>query len=205
MLAFRVGMTLGFSLIMAIGAQNLFLIKQGVKKEFPYWSAWVCFFCDAILMFLSVTSVRELMIRFPMIKMFLWYGGILFLLVYGALSIRSGVFSKKREGALNLKETQMLKRYKVFVLALTFSFLNPQAILDTLVLVGGVANQYPGNLRYEFMFGTLLSSFVWFFLLVTVSSYGSQYLVKENNWKVLEIFSGGIMLLLALKLMLGHL
>ncbi len=202
-LSFQLGLLLGLGIIVSIGAQNIFVIKQGIKQEHPYLSAFVCFLCDVVLIVLGVTSVSALFIYFPSIKTALLVLGILFLSVYGSLSLRTA-FSGKRIQANIEKINQGLKltHWKIILLALSFSLLNPQAILDTMVIIGGTASHYAQQVRLFFVAGTIAGSFLWFTGLSITTTYFSRFLLNIGVWRGLEFMSGTIMWLFAIKFFL---
>lgn len=199
MLAFKFGLMLGFALIISLGPQNIFIIKQGLLRERPYFSASICFFADVLLIILGATSVGLLITQLPLLKTILLILGIAFLLTYGFLSIKASFKKTGPEQFALQKQEPSSSSKKILFLALSFSLLNPQAILDTVVLIGGSANQYM-QLKYYFVIGAMLASLVWFFSLVTVAKYLSPYLTNKKVWRTLDFVSGSIMLLFSLKL-----
>jgi L-lysine exporter family protein LysE/ArgO len=203
MFAFRIGLTLGLGLIGAIGAQNVFVIKQGVKNEYVFMCVLICILCDIFLISISVLGVNQLIEEFPIFRQLLTWLGIGFLLCYGSLSIYRGFKSQKIQPSLSqLNNPYSTTMGKIILLALSFSLLNPHAILDTVVLIGGFATQYEGWEQYEFMLGTMAASVIWFCLLVLLSRFASKYLMSPRGWQVLEFTSGFIMIALAVKLYL---
>jgi len=200
MVAFKYGIMLGFALIISLGPQNIFLIKQGLLRKHPYFAASVCFVSDAILITLGVTSVGLLVAQSPFLKSILLILGVIFLSTYGILSIVTSFKKSETQQELNLKEQESSSSIiKILFLALSFSLLNPQAILDAFVLIGGNANQYM-QFKYDFMIGAILASLVWFFGLVTLAKYLSRYLKNMKVWRALNFVSGFIMLLFSIKL-----
>lgn len=203
MIAFKTGLTLGLSLIMAIGAQNIFVIKQGLKKDHAYFSAFICSLSDSLLILLSVTSLGALMTQIPALKMILLTTGVLFLIYYGTHSIYSGIKNKNENINLNHSTLNLASSTKkIFLIALSFSLLNPHAILDTVVLIGGIANQYTREYQLEFAAGTIVASFIWFFGLTTAAKHCAKYLSHNTTWRALDIVSGTIMVVIAIKLVL---
>jgi len=203
----RAGMTLGFSLIISLGPQNMFLIRQGLKREYAYLAALVCLLCDAFLIALSGTGLSHLILQFPILKNTLLIFGIVFLLVYGGRSLLSGYKNIKNQNKnLNLNETVIspscttLSIGGIIITGLSFSILNPQAIIDTVVLIGGVVNQYPIQSQHLFILGAITSSLIWFYGLTTLSRSFSRYLKNPILWNGLEIISGLVMVGFAVKL-----
>lgn len=192
------GFALGFSLILAIGAQNAFVLRQGIRREHVLAVVLACAISDALLIGFGVTSFGWLEARMPMLGPIMRYGGAAFLIVYGAMAFRSawrggGSMDTKGEGAANLT--------KIVGTVLALTWLNPHVYLDTVILVGSVAAQY-GEDRFIFGAGAMLSSFVFFFSL----GYGARALApifaKPRAWQGLDILVGLTMWAIATGLIL---
>lgn len=191
MSAFQVGLMLGLSLIIAIGAQNVFLIRQGVLNQHPYFSAFICLLCDAFLMSIGVLGLGVVLLKAPMVQTFMLVGAALFLGVYGASCFYRAF--KTSGSKLNVTEKQHDSQKRVLILALTFSLLNPQAVLDTVILIGGSATHYHGLEKYYFLLGSVSSSFLWFMGLVFFARKYAYLLQKPRVWQCLEVISGTLM------------
>jgi L-lysine exporter family protein LysE/ArgO len=196
--SFKTGLFLGLSLIIAIGSQNLFIIRQGLKKESPYLCASICFLSDCILIFLSVMGISSLLVQIPLLKTGLLIIGIVFLTIYGLRGIRKGLWHSKRNlGTVTIIEQTYTSADKLIVLALSFSFLNPQAILDTMVIIGGSANQYHDADKYAFMVGTIVASLLWFYGLAFSTHKLGEKILSEKFWYRIELASGVLMIIFA--------
>lgn len=195
--AFISGFGLGFSLILAIGAQNAFVLKQGIKKEHVFVICFVCALSDAILIFAGVSGFGYLVEQFPSLQTLARYGGFAFLFVYGLKSFWSA-WSMSHE--LKPQEIQTPTLTKTILLTLAFTWLNPHVYLDTVILLGSVSTKF-GDLAPLFGFGAMTSSFVFFFSL----GYGARILTpifdKAIAWKILEVLIGVVMLSLAFMLL----
>ena len=195
--AFISGFGLGFSLILAIGAQNAFVLKQGIKKEHVFVICFVCALSDAILIFLGVSGFGYLVEQFPSLQTFARYGGFAFLFVYGLKSFWSA-WSMSHE--LKPQEMQTPTLTKTILLTFAFTWLNPHVYLDTVILLGSVSTKF-GELAPLFGLGAMTSSFVFFFSL----GYGARILTpifdKAIAWKILEVLIGVVMLSLAFMLL----
>ncbi len=195
--AFISGFGLGFSLILAIGAQNAFVLKQGIKKEHVFVICFVCALSDAILIFLGVSGFGYLVEQFPSLQTFARYGGFAFLFIYGLKSFWSA-WSMSHE--LKPQEIQTPTLTKTILLTLAFTWLNPHVYLDTVILLGSVSTKF-GDLAPLFGLGAMASSFVFFFSL----GYGARILTpifdKAIAWKILEVLIGVVMLSLAFMLL----
>ena len=196
--AFFQGFGLGLSLILVIGAQNAFVLKQGLKREHVFAVALTCALSDAILIATGVfafTSASQIM---PGLVPLMRWGGAAFLAAYGALSFRNawrGGESLEASG----NGTRSLRQVLLTVLALTW--LNPHVYLDTVGLIGSVSSAFPGH-QGAFAVGAMASSFTFFFSL----AYGARLLqplfARPLSWRLLDIFVGCIMWMIAAGLLL---
>lgn len=195
--AFISGFSLGISLILAIGAQNAFVLKQGIKKEHVFIICFVCALSDAILIFAGVSGFGYLVEQFPSLQTVAKYGGFAFLFVYGLKSFYSA-WSMSHELKPQGEATPSLS--KTILLTLAFTWLNPHVYLDTVILLGSVSTKF-GELAPLFGIGAMTSSFVFFFSL----GYGARILAplfqKAIAWKILEVLIGIVMLALAFMLL----
>ncbi|MBW8012676.1 MAG: amino acid transporter [Chloroflexi bacterium] len=195
------GFSLSASLIIAIGAQNAFVLRQGLRRNFVFATAIICSLADALLISLGVGGMGVLVTRIPAIANFVTWGGVIFLLIYGGMAFRSALFKSN----LNLNnEIGQKKSLRVTILtALGFSFLNPHVYLDTVVLIGSLGAQYLACERIIFIIGAISASFTWFFGL----SYGAVRLAslfqKPVAWRVLDTLVGIVMWWIALVLVIG--
>lgn len=199
MSAFISGFALGFSLILAIGAQNAFVLKQGLKKQHLFLVCLTCATSDAVLITLGVLGFGAVIQTFPVIEMAARYGGAAFLIGYGALSIRSAIV---KSHALTPATEEVTTLAKTLAICFAFTWLNPHVYLDTVVLLGSISTQYETT-AWQFGLGAVLASFVFFFSL----GYGARLLIpffqKPQAWKILEIIIGLIMFSIAATLLIG--
>jgi L-lysine exporter family protein LysE/ArgO len=191
------GFTLGFSLIMVIGTQNIYIIKQGILRQNSYYCALICGFCDALLIALGVAGTQQLTTRLPLFNTGLLILGFVFLLVYGGLSIKRAFVGKTS------MQVTPETRLKTFLIALGFSLLNPHAIIDSFIILGGIANHLEPGSRWQFALGAISASFTWFFVLVSAAMYFSPLLQKKTTWRWMEFISGAVMLYIAAKLIIS--
>ncbi len=192
------GFTLSLSLILAIGAQNAFVLRQGLMRNHVFAVCLTCGICDALLIFAGVAGFGWIVEAMPWFADAMRWGGAVFLLVYGALAFRSAWRGGQSLEAA-AEKTTTLKATILTCLALTW--LNPHVYLDTLVLVGSVAAQ--SDNRVAFGAGAMTASFVFFFSL----GYGARALApifkRPRAWQGLDIFVGLLMWTIALALILG--
>ncbi len=192
------GFLLQASLILALGAQNIFVLESGLKKNRALIVASVCSVCDAFLILLGVLGASSLFVKVPVLKSVFGVIGVGFLLFYGVKKIKEGLFEGHSE-KLETDRTPTIK--KAIMLSLGFSLLNPHVYLDTLVLIGGYAAKYPElNERLSFGAGSSSFSFFWFFGLALFSSRMNRVLNNKSGMKVISLISGVILLILTWKL-----
>jgi len=197
--AFVRGMGLGASLIMAIGAQNAFVLRQGLKREHVFLVALFCSVCDAILISLGAGGFGTLLHHFPSLTKIAAWAGALFLFFYGARSFYSALRPKKLEVDSENRPALSVKR--TLTACLAFSLLNPHVYLDTIVLLGSLAAQYAPAPRVSFAIGAMLSSFLWFFGLAYGASFLTPLFRDPRAWRVLDTFIGIIMWAIAWSLL----
>lgn len=197
--AFISGFGLSLSLILAIGAQNAFVLKQGIKQEHVFLVSFICALSDALLILAGVLGFGFLVEQFPALQTFAQYGGFLFLFFYGMKSFYS---SWKMSHELEPEGENTRSRLKTVLLTLAFTWLNPHVYLDTVILLGSVSTKF-GSLAPLFGLGAMSASFGFFFSL----GYGARILAplfkKPIAWKILEALIGVVMLLLAFMVLLG--
>ena len=203
-MAFRMGLMLGLSLIMAIGAQNIFVIKQGIKREYAFTVALLCLLADGVLILLSVTSLSQTVTHYPTLRSLLLIGAIIFLCYYGFMALRAGI-SANTSPELEQQDQNSKSLRKIAFLALCFSLLNPHAIIDTLILMGGLASQFPSaQEQYQFAAGAIVASAIWFISLSTISTSMSGLLRRPRVWQGLELLSGLLMFSIAIKVLVSE-
>ncbi|MCG9731361.1 LysE/ArgO family amino acid transporter [Shewanella sp. Isolate13] len=183
--AFIQGMGIGGSLIMAVGAQNAFVLKQGLKRSHSLPIAAICSFIDAVMITAGVAGLGHLILAFPLIKDIASFGGALFLLIYGYGALKSS-FSESRMESDDTLAADSLK--KAVLTTLAISLLNPHLYLDTVVLLGSISVQFEGTEKQWFGAGAVLASFVWFFSLSLGAKYLSPVFKKPKAWCYLDRF-----------------
>ncbi|MER5200936.1 LysE/ArgO family amino acid transporter [Streptomyces sp. NPDC002755] len=193
------GFGTGLSLIVAIGAQNAFVLRQGVRRDAVLAVVGICALSDALLIALGVGGVGALVVAWPgALTVVGWIGG-LFLLCYGALAARrawrpTGALTTEGEG------TGSLRRAVLTCLALTW--LNPHVYLDTVFLLGSVAADR-GPLRWTFGLGAVLASLCWFAALGFGARLLGRFLTRPAAWRVLDGLVAATMIVLGVSLVVG--
>jgi len=197
--AYTTGFTIGLSLILAIGAQNAFVLRQGLRNEYVLLVVLVCALSDAALIFFGASSFRQILVQVPWIDPVMRYGGAAFLIWYGAKSLYSA--ARSNESIVVANEPRMSVRY-VLATCLALTWLNPHVYLDTVVLIGTISTRFPGQ-EILFASGAATASLVFFFLL----GFGARYLrpvfATPKAWRILEAVIAIVMWFIALKLILG--
>lgn len=193
------GFLLGLSLILAIGAQNAFVLRQGLRGEHVLLVCLACALSDAILIVAGVTGFGAMVERAPWIEPAFRLGGAAFLVAYGLRSLRSAV---RGSGSLEAAERAATSWRRALATCLAFTWLNPHVYLDTVVLLGSVSTRYADR-RVAFAAGAVTASFVFFFSL----GYGARLLqplfARPSAWRVLDGLVGLVMLALGAMLALG--
>lgn len=192
------GFMLGLSLIFAIGSQNAFILKQGLKKQHVFAICLFCAISDALLISAGVAGFGAITAKHPNVVFIAKIAGALFLLVYGLQSLYA---SATKSHALTQDNQQVTSLKKSLLLCFGFTWLNPHVYLDTLVLVGMVSTGAASKL--QFGFGAISASFVFFFSL----GYGARLLAplfaKPKSWNILDGLVGVLMIYLAWHLYLS--
>jgi len=198
--AFLPGLLTGLSLIVAIGAQNAFVLRQGLLKKHVLPIVLICAISDATLIVLGVLGLGSLISLLPGALEVIRWVGVAFLIWYGSTSLRRFMKNESLKaaeaGSANLKQTVLT------VLALTF--LNPHVYLDTVIFIGGIANQFQEN-KWFFVIGAVTASFIWFFSLGFGARKASVLVSKPTFWKILDIFIAAVMYSLAITLAVADL
>jgi len=184
MLSFLQGIGIGGGLIIAIGAQNAFVLSQGVRRNFPVQTAIVCSLCDATLILLGVTGVGSLVATHPILIQLATWLGALFLIWYGGRSFHSAI----QGGSLDPSAEAIPSRRKLLLATLALTFLNPHVYLDTIVLVGGFSGQLSQTERYLFGAGAMTASVIWFFSLSLGAGFLAPLFRKPIAWRFLDGF-----------------
>ncbi len=192
------GFGLGLSLILAIGAQNAFVLRAGLLKRYVFIVCLSCSLSDALLIYIGVNGLGRFVQSMPVIIDVMRYGGAIFLVLYGAKSLYSAW--RGGTGLTAAGEFSTLRAAALTCLALTW--LNPHVYLDTVILLGSIAVQSPQP--GVFGIGAILASFVFFFTL----GYGAQLLApffaRPRAWQVLDIGIAAVMFSIAFGLILSQ-
>jgi L-lysine exporter family protein LysE/ArgO len=204
------GLLLGASLIIAIGAQNAFVIRQGIKGQYVFTVAAVCAVVDILLITVGAAGVGTLIAQSQMLRMIAAWGGAIFLLAFGAMATRAAI--KASSGAWDEAESQARNTFisssgtkGAIIAAAGFSLLNPHVYLDTVVILGGLAAQYDGMERAVFAAGAMTASPVWFFCIGYGAIKVAPFFRTSLGARLMESTVAVIMFILAFSLVHGEL
>jgi len=191
------GFLLGLSLIVAIGAQNAFILRQGLRREHVLPLVLTCAISDAILIALGVAGFATILSRLDWLEPLMRYGGAAFLIVYALRSLHAALTS----GASLRADGQTATSLKTaFFTCLAFTWLNPHVYLDTVVLLGSISTRYAGR-EIAFALGAMTASFTFFFAL----GYGARLLAplfaRPAAWRILDLVIAVVMASIAVKLL----
>lgn len=177
------GFMTGAGLIIAIGAQNAFVLRQGLQRSHVGLVVAVCALSDIALILLGVAGIGALVLQWPQLLQVLRFGGAAFLAWYGLLAAQR---AWRGAGALTADQGNEKNRRHVLLACLAFTFLNPHVYLDTMVLVGSLSTRYPGMVQWAFGLGACTASVAWFASL----GFGARLLQpvfrKPNAWRMLD-------------------
>ena len=201
------GALISASLIIAIGAQNLFVLKQGLLRNHIFYVSGICFICDFVLMSIGILGVGTFISNNPFITNILAILGALFLIWYGFKAFKSAI---KGTSSMQVQsqDSNNNSLVKVILATLAITLLNPHVYLDTVVIVGGIAGTLNSEQKMAFLIGAVCVSFIWFFSI----GYGARLLIplfkQKRMWVVLDCLVGLVMFYIAYRLILyvyyGH-
>ena len=191
------GFIVTFSLIVAIGAQNAYLLKLGLLRQYVGLAVFLCILFDFLLISAGVMGLGYFIQGNQLLINSIAIIGIVFLVFYAFLSFKSALKNESMQIDDQIK-TNPLK--KVIGMLLVFTFLNPHTYLDTVLLIGGIGANIPADLKIYFLLGAVSGSALWFSLL----GFGARFLIpifrKPITWKILDTSIGIIMLLISYSL-----
>ena len=196
--AFFTGFILGLSLILAIGAQNSFVLRQGLMDRHVFTVALFCSLSDALLIFIGVAGISIFLNNYiNLVSNWLFAIAAIWLAGYGLLRLKDAIKGNSAllaEGSLNNGIASTLS----FLAVLTFA--NPHVYLDTVILIGSISQQFPGNTKFAFAIGAALASFVFFFSLAYGAKFLSPIMKRPIAWQLLDSFIAFVMFTLAIQM-----
>ena len=197
--AFLSGFILGFSLILAIGAQNSFVLRQGLIGRHVFIVALFCSLSDALLISIGVAGISIFLNNYiDLVSDWLFGISAIWLAGYGLLRLRDAVIGKSVLIAENSSVNGLVSTLS-FLSVLTFA--NPHVYLDTVVLIGSVSQQFPdNNTKLSYVLGASIASFVFFFSLAYGAKFLSPVMQRPIAWRLLDSFIAFVMFGLAIKM-----
>lgn len=195
MLALVPGFVTGLSLIIAIGAQNAFVIRQGLLRQHVLLIVAICAISDATLIFLGTGGLGTLIQSKPALLEFIRWFGVIYLTWFGVRSIRSAFKNQSLEATAG----SAISKSTIVSTCLSLTFLNPHVYLDTVILLGSIANQFENN-RWFFAVGASFASIVWFTSIGYGARAASRFMSKPIFWKILDSLIAVVMFTIAISL-----
>ena len=190
------GLLTGLALIVAIGAQNAFVLRQGIRRDHVGVVVLVCLLSDALLILAGTAGIGVIVEKVPVVLEILRWGGAAYLIWFAVQSVRSA-FSPT-----SLTPEKPRSKGSVLTTTLALTYLNPHVYLDTVVLLGSLANQQGPDLRWVFAGGAVVGSIVWFSAL----GYGARALApvldRPRAWQIVDLVIAAVMLALVVSLIL---
>lgn len=196
--AFLSGFITGGSLIIAVGAQNAFLLEQALKRHWALSIAILFMISDALSISLGALGIGALIKSYPILLEVTRIAGVLFLTYFGISRIKA---SFADEALLLSKAKAKLPLGLLLTTAMAVTWLNPHFYLDTLILMGSLANQWQTN-TYEFILGGISASILWFLSLTLIGRLLAPYLGKATFWRWLNRFNGTLVIFIAIQITL---
>lgn len=195
------GLLLGFSLIIAIGAQNLFVFNQGLIGKYVMIVCLFCSLSDALLILIGYSGLYLIIENNVILQNFIILIGFLWLLGYGVLKIREGMyFDQESNLDIQISHTNNRNLYKTILAISGITWLNPHVYLDTVFLIGSISNSVQSEKQFSFLLGTISSSFLFFFFLGYMGFKIGPLIKSPNLWKKINISLGIIMILISFNL-----
>jgi L-lysine exporter family protein LysE/ArgO len=195
MVAFLPGLLAGLSLIIAIGAQNAFVIRQGLTRKHVLLVVAICAASDALLIFLGVGGLGAIVQGLPWLLEIIRWFGVVYLTWFGIKSLRSAMKTQ----SLDASGVQSGTAAAVAATVLGFTWLNPHVYLDTVILLGSIGNQF-GEGKWWFAIGASVASILWFSAIGFGAKAASGVMRKPSFWKVLDVVIAIVMFSIAIML-----
>ncbi|WP_017817658.1 LysE/ArgO family amino acid transporter [Vibrio harveyi] len=192
------GFSLGATMIIPIGAQNAYVLNQGIKRQHHLTTATICSILDMIFISLGIFGGGAILSQNEILLTSVTLGGIAFLSVYGLLSLKSAF--KPSDASESKSEVVARGRRTVILGALAVTVLNPHLYLDTVVILGSIGGQFEGNDRIAFAMGTIMASFAWFYTLSLGAAKLGPTLSKPKVKKGIDIAVAVMMFTIAFAL-----
>ena len=185
------GFLLELSLVMTVGLQSAFILKQGIRREFVIIAVLTCFFSETLLVTIGIAGMGALVRSIPHLNQIITGIGIVFLFFYAGKSLYAAV-KKNDYIIIDNEEKGLVSKKEVLLSGLAFALLNPHVIIDTTIMGSLAANFYPHH--WVFGAGVISAAFVWYAFLGTVGATLAKPLNKPKTWKVINILIAALFL-----------
>ena len=196
--SFITGFFLGFSLIVAIGAQNTFVLRQGILGQHVFYVALFCALSDALLISIGVAGLSYFLNTFISQNLNILFGlAAVWLTCYGVIRLISAFKSNQ---TINIEMSKLKGLFPTISVAAVLTFLNPHVYLDTMILIGSISQQFLGFYKVTFALGAVLASFIFFFSLAYGAKILSPLIQNQSAWRTLDCLIALIMFTLAFQL-----
>lgn len=192
------GLLTGWSLIIAVGPQNALLLRQGIRREHLGVVVTICIVADVLLIGAGTVGIGAIVLLAPWALEVLRWLGVAYLLWFAWTSLKSA-----REATGLKADTHQRTLKSVILTTLALTFLNPGVYLDTVVMLGNLANQQGADGVWPFTLGAMLGSVSWFLAIGYGARGLSRYLARPRVWLVLDIVIAAVLVVLAARLALG--
>ena len=198
MAEFLTGFFLGISLIVAIGAQNAFVLRQGILRQNVFYVALFCSIADTLLIILGIAGISYFFNDFVIENSKIIFGiASLWLFIYGLLRLRSAFRSNLEIIIDNHESSSLLNTISMISV---FTFANPHVYLDTMILIGSISQQFLGINKLFFGLGACCASFIWFFGIAYGAHLLNPIMQKPKHWRILDSLIALIMFIIAINL-----
>ena len=195
MVALISGFVASLSLIIAIGAQNAYVIKQGLLRSHVTLVVVFCSLADAFFIILGIGGLGALVQSHPRVLEYIRWFGVVYLIWFAIKSVRAALSTQ----TLSVERTNEKSVITVLLSLFTFTFLNPHVYLDTVILLGSIANQFSDH-RWYFALGASIASLMWFTTIGYGARSASKYMTRPAFWKILDSIIALIMFSIAISL-----
>jgi L-lysine exporter family protein LysE/ArgO len=200
LIAVTTGFLTGLTLIIAIGAQNAFVLRQGLRRDYIFMVALFAALSDAFLVFTGILGLGQLIVSVPYLLEVMRFAGAAYLLWFAYGAIRRAINPE----VLVPGEKVESSRWKVLATIAALTYLNPHVYIDTVLLLGSIGNQF-GEDRLLFGLGASIGSVVWFFSLGYLATTLTRFVGKKMFWRVFESLVAVVMIAIALTLIFNPL
>lgn len=200
MIAFFTGFLTSLSLIVAIGAQNAYVLQSGLRREYVGMVVVFCALSDALLILAGVYFIGEELMQSLNLSKLLTLAGIGFLIFYGGTRIYQAILGRHD---FSLSEQPKFSRKKSLAFLFAITYLNPHVYIDTVMIIGNISQEFQGLAKHEFAIGAISGSAAFFSLLGYGAQWLAPYFQSPRFWRIFDMLMGGFMFYLAFLLFEG--